>query len=206
MKYKNQLILTGKVSDIGEPLTSNIPDSYRTGLELVVGWKITNWLKWSGNATFSSNKILNFVEEDIEMYDNDNDWNFVGLHRDSLGTTDIAYSPNILVGSVFTFNYKNFEAGLLSNFVGRQYFDNTSNVNRSIDPYFVNNLSLKYTFKPKKISGIDLQLLVNNLFNAQYSNNAYTWYSCYFGNERHNEIRFFPQAGINFLAGITFRF
>jgi Outer membrane receptor proteins, mostly Fe transport len=206
MKYKNQLILTGKVSDIGEPLTSNIPDSYRTGLELVVGWKITNWLKWSGNATFSSNKILNFVEEDVEMYDNDNDWNFVGLHRDSLGTTDIAYSPNVLVGSVFTFNYKNFEAGLLSNFVGRQYFDNTSNKNRSIDPYFVNNLSLKYTFKPKKISGIDLQLLVNNLFNAQYSNNAYTWYSCYFGNERHNEIRFFPQAGINFLAGITFRF
>jgi iron complex outermembrane receptor protein len=141
MDYKDQLILTGKISEIGEPLTTNVADSYRTGVELTVGVKPLNWLKWDGNLTLSQNKILNFIEQDVDMYDAD--WNWIGSKNDTLGTTDIAYSPNVVANSAFVFNFDRFEIGLFSSFVGKQFFDNTSSDDRAIDSYFVNNLSLK---------------------------------------------------------------
>ncbi|MDR0371745.1 MAG: TonB-dependent receptor, partial [Prevotellaceae bacterium] len=124
MKYKDQLILTGKISDIGEPLTSNIPDSYRMGVEYTVGLKLSEQLRWDGNISLSRNKILNFTEKDIDVYDAD--WNWIDSRDNILGTTDIAYSPNIIANSRLTFEHKKFGISLYSAYVGRQYFDNTS--------------------------------------------------------------------------------
>ena len=204
MKYKNQLILTGKMSDIGEPLSTNISNSYRTGIELTVGKKICNFLNWTGNATFSQNKILNFTEEGVDEYDAN--WNWIGSRNNKLGTTDIAYSPNLIANSIFTLNIKQFEALFSSSYVGKQYFDNTSSNDRAIDAYFVNNLTLKYSIPTKLLKGFDIRLMVNNLFNEQYENNAWTWYSYYLDGKRVNEKRYFPQAGINFLTSITLKF
>jgi len=133
MKYRNQLILTGKISEIGELLTTNIPDSYRAGIELTAGVKINNWLQWDGNVTLSQNKIQNFTEEDVDVYDAE--WNWIDSQDNHLGKTDIAYSPDVVANSIFTFNFKLFEIGFYSNYVGKQYFDNTSNDERSIDAY-----------------------------------------------------------------------
>ncbi len=204
MRYRNQLILTGKISEIGEMLTSNIPDSYRSGVELTVGVKAADWLRWDGNLTLSSNKILNFTEEGVDVYDAAGNW--TGTQNNHLGTTDIAYSPNVIGNSIFTFNYKNFECGLQSNYVGKQYIDNTSDNLRALHAYFVNNLSFQYSLKLKQIKSIDFRFLVNNLFNEQYETNGYTWYSYYQGGQRINDLRYFPQAGTNFLIGITIKF
>lgn len=203
MYYRNQLILTGKISEIGELLTTNIPESYRAGIEFSASAKITNWFTWSANAAFSQNKILNFTEQDVDVYDTD--WKWIDSRNNYLGTTDIAYSPSVVANNMFTFNYSGLEAGFISQFVSRQYFDNTSSLERSIDPYFVNNLSLKYSLEVKPLRGVDFQLLVNNIFNEMYETNAYTWYSYYIDGKRVNESRYFPQAGINFLASITLK-
>lgn len=204
MRYKNQLILTGKISQIGEMLTTNIPDSYRSGIELTAGVKITDWLKWDGNMTFSSNKILNFTEQGVDVYDADGNW--TTTKDNFLGTTDIAYSPNIISNSIFTFNYKNFECGFQSNYVSKQYLDNTSDNSRAINAYFVNNLSLQYSLKMKQMKSIDFRVLLNNLFNEQYETNGYTWYSYYQDGKRINDLRYFPQAGPNILASVTLKF
>jgi len=204
MNYKNQLVLTGKLSDIGELLTSNIPDSYRAGIELSAGWKVSNWFRWDANVALSQNKIKNFTEEGVDEYDAN--WNWIGSRDTKLGTTDISYSPKVVANNVFTATGYGFELSLYSNYVGKQYFDNTSNDDRSIDAYFVSNLGLKYSVPVKKLKALDIQLLVNNLFNEKYENNAYTWYSYYFDNQRVNEKRYFPQAGTNFLTSVTIRF
>ncbi len=204
MKYDNQLILTGKLSEIGELLTSNIADSYRSGIELTAVAKITDWLKWDGNLTLSRNKIMNFTEEGVDRYDAD--WNRIGSRDNFLGTTDIAYSPNVVGNSIFTLNYKTFECGFHSNFVGKQFIDNTSDNARSINAYFVNNLNLKYTLKWNKTKSIDFNVLINNIFNEQYESNGWTWYSCYVNGIRNNDLRFFPQAGFNFLSLICLKF
>ena len=61
MDYNNALILSGKISEIGEALTSNIKDSYRMGIELTGGVSITHWLDWNGNVTLSRNKIKDYT-------------------------------------------------------------------------------------------------------------------------------------------------
>ncbi|MBV5343173.1 TonB-dependent receptor, partial [bacterium] len=128
--------------------------------------KIANWVNWDGNLTLSQNKILNFTEEGIDEYDAAENW--IGSRDNYLGTTDIAYSPNIIANSLFTFKIKSLSVGLHSNYVGKQYIDNSSDNGRSIDAYFVNNLNLGYGLSLNKIKTIQFNLLVNNLFNTQY--------------------------------------
>ncbi|MGL5919396.1 MAG: TonB-dependent receptor, partial [Bacteroidales bacterium] len=103
MDYNNQLILTGKISEIGEALTSNIKDSYRTGIELMGGVRITNWLNWEGNVTLSQNKIKNFTEF-VDDWDTGEQ---ITKHYDK---TNIAFSPNVIANSIFSFGYKGFSA------------------------------------------------------------------------------------------------
>ena len=140
------------------------------GIELTGGVEIARWLDWSGNLTLSRNKIKNFIES-IEVYDAD--WNFLREDHNDLGTTDIAFSPDIIANSMFNFSWKQFSASFNSQFVGRQYIDNTSCKDRSIDPYFVSNLRVGYVFKPKFMKEIALDVTINNLFNEQYETNAW---------------------------------
>lgn len=204
MKYKNQLILTGKTSEIGELLTTNIRDSYRQGVEIMVGAKFSSWLRWDANLALSNNKILNFSEEDVDVYDAD--WNWIGSQTNNLGTTDIAYSPDIVANNILTFNYQQFECAFISSYVGKQFIDNTSDEQRSLPAYFINHFSAKYSLQLEKVRSIDFQVLINNLFNEQYVSNGYVWYSYYLDGQRQNDLRFFPQAGTNFLASITLKF
>lgn len=198
MDYNNQLILTGKISDIGETLTSNIKDSYRMGIELTGGVQICQWLNWSGNVTWSRNKIKNFTE----FVD---DWDNGGQQENYIGTTSIAFSPDIIANSMFDVLYKGFTASFNSQFVGRQYLDNTSDKGRSVDPYFVNSLRVGYVFKPKFMKEIGVDVTVNNLFNEQYETNGWV-YSYISGGKRIKDDGYFTQAGTNAMARVTFKF
>ncbi len=205
MDYNNQLILTGKISEIGEALTSNIKDSYRMGIELTGGVVITDWLRWNCNLTLSQNKIKNFVES-IENLDAD--WEPVAgkeVIENKLGTTNIAFSPNVICNSMFDFSWKGFSAALNSQYVSRQYLDNTSSKSRSIDPYFVTNFRVGYTFTPSFMKEISLDVSVNNLFNEKYETNGWV-YSAMVDGERNIEDGLFTQAGTNVMARVTLKF
>ncbi len=209
MDYKNQLVLTGKVNEIGEPLTSNISESYRAGIELMAGVKITDWLKWDGNMTLSENKIRNYSEF-VDLYDEK--WEWAGQVENKLGTTPIAFSPNLIANSIFTATYNGWSAALQSSYVDKQYIDNTGNNDRSLDAYFVNNIRLGYSFKPKGMKEIGLSLLINNILNEQYESNAWV-YSSYqqpdansSAMDRYESYGYFPQAGINVMASVSLKF
>lgn len=198
MDYNNQLILTGKISEIGEALTSNIKDSYRMGIELTGGVQITSWLNWNANVTLSQNKIKHFVE----YVDN---WDTGVQEINDLGTTNIAFSPDLIANSMFDFAYKGFIASFNSQVVGRQYIDNSSSKDRSIDPYFINSLRIGYAFQPKFMKEITLDVTINNLFNEKYETNA--WVYSYIENDtRKKDDGYFTQAGTNAMARITFKF
>lgn len=203
MYYHNQLILTGKINDIGEMLTENIPVSYRSGIELTASVKPVNWLRWDGSATFSENRIQNFNEY-VDVYDANSNW--TGQQVNRYASTPIAFSPTAIATSLFTVTIGNFEAGFQSQSVGKQYIDNTGSNARSLNAYFINNLRLNYNVPVKGIRAVEITVLVNNIFNEQYISNAWT-YSYYQGNtpadtQRYDDFGFYPQAGINFLAGI----
>lgn len=198
MDYKDQLILSGKISEIGEPLTTNIKDSYRAGIELIAGVKITSWLTWNGNATFSRNKVRNFTEYV-------DDWDTGEQHSEYLGTTDISFSPSVIANSIFYFSYKGFSAGFNSQYVGRQYMDNTSSKDRSVDAYFISSLRLGYTFKPRFVKELSFDVTVNNLFNETYETNGWV-YSYYSNGKRGKDDGYFTQAGTNAMARVSISF
>ncbi|MCE6988733.1 TonB-dependent receptor [Dyadobacter sp. CY323] len=199
MHYKNQLVLTGQINDVGNSIRVNVPKSYRTGIELEGAVAFNKFLKWNLNATFSQNKINNFTEY-IVNYDDG------GYNTIDHGKSDISFSPNVIAGSQFTYSLvKNVELALLTKYVGKQYLDNTSNETRKLDAYFTNDIRLSWTIKPAWAREISLNLLVNNILNERYESNGYT-YGYFAGGAVTQENFYFPQAGTNFLVGLNFRF
>jgi iron complex outermembrane recepter protein len=199
MNYKNQLVLTGKVNDVGTAIRTNVPESYRMGVELEAGIQACKSLKINANATFSNNKIKNFTEI-VPNYDG----GLSGVNQ--FVETDISFSPNTIIGSQILYTpLNNLELGLLSKYVGKQYLDNTSNENRKLNSYFTNDLRAIYTLKGKTLKEVNFSLLVNNLFNTLYESNGYS-YSYISEKKTVTENFYFPQAGTNFMLGVNLKF
>lgn len=199
MSYKNQLVLTGQINDVGGSVRVNVPKSYRTGIELEGAVAFNRFLKWNANATFSQNKIKNFTEY-IVNYDDG------GYTTVDHGKSDISFSPSMIAGSQFTYSLrKNLELALLTKYVGKQYLDNTSTETRKLNAYLTNDIRLSWTIKPSWANEIAFNLLVNNVLDEKYESNGYT-YGYIAGGALTQENFYFPQAGRNFLVGVNFRF
>lgn len=199
MNYKDQLVLTGQINDVGAPMMENVPESYRAGLELSGGLMILSNLNWTGNVSLSTNKIKNFTE----YVDN---WDTWGQEVKNLGKTDIAFSPDVTAASQF--NYmpaKGLTVSLISKYVSDQYIDNTSNEERKLDAWFVNDLLFNYDFTINSLGDVTFGFKVNNLFNEKYESNAWV-YRYYYGGEHNVLDGYFPQAGTNFMARLALKF
>jgi iron complex outermembrane recepter protein len=198
MDYKNQLVLTGQVNDVGNSIRVNVPNSYRMGLELEGGIALNRSWKWNANATFSQNKIANFTEYVVD-YDNG------GYQEIQHGKTDISFSPNVIVGSQLTYMpVKNVELALLTKYVGKQYLDNTSSEDRTLDAYLTNDIRFIWTLTPNWAKQISVTALFNNILNETYASNGYTF--GYIAGGRVQENFYYPQAGRNFLVGLNLKF
>lgn len=182
MLYDDQLVPTGEKSNTGRDIMTNVEDSYRTGLELQWGVAPIHQIRWDGNITLSQNKIRNYVETSTNSYseiENGEEIWKSEVVSNSLGSTDIAYSPSVVLGSALTYNFmKGAAITLNSKYVGEQFFDNTSNSDRKLDAYFVNDLKVRYGFSPQWMKKVELSAMVNNLFGLEYETNAYggNWY------------------------------
>lgn len=167
MLYKDQLVVTGQLSDTGNPLSVNVPDSYRMGIELQGALRPCEWFDWQFNLTLSRNRIKNFVE-----YIYEDEWT-KPISFD-LGDTPIAFSPDIIFNNAFNFKYRDFDASLNSRYVGKQYMNNARSEAALLDSYFVSDLHLGYSFRNLiGIKELRLGFSIYNLFNEKYFNNGY---------------------------------
>lgn len=199
MDYTDQLIMTGEINNVGEAIMRNIPESYRAGIEIAAKAKLGD-IDWQANATFSQNKIKNFTAyvDDFDVWPKQKVFD--------LGTTDISFSPEVIANSILNWNIiENLNMSLISQYVGRQYIDNTSNKDRSIDPYFVNDIQIVYSVKTELIPEIQINLVVNNILDEEYETNAWV-YRYYSGGKQYTSDGYFPQAGIHFMSGVTMKF
>lgn len=198
MDYKDQLVLTGKLNDIGRAVAENVPNSYRMGIELAASSKITDWLTWDINATWSKNRIKNYV-----TYIVDRDYQ---EHKIEWGTTPISMSPSLMGSSMLNVELGKFNLALQSQFSTRQYLDNLGLKENSLNPFLVNHLHLAYKFKLKKINSLNIGASVYNLFNTKYETNGYARTSINQNNELNFDPRFYPMAGTNILLHTTITF
>ena len=187
MLYKDQLVLTGALDNVGNPIRTNIGKSYRAGIEVDADFKISKSFSDKPNFTLSENKNIDFV--------NDN-----GTSLENLGKTTIAFSPKIIAGNIFSFTPKeNLQFSLLSKFVGEQFLSNTEDQNSKLKDYFIQDFNVNYEIKTNKIfKSINFSLLANNILNVKYVSNGADYGGGY--------VYYFPQARANFLLGTVFKF
>lgn len=217
MYYQDQLVLNGQINDVGAYTRVNVPESYRLGLELAGAWQPGSWWKIQGNLALSANKVLEF-EEFLDDYITDvqtGEAAWAGQTPVRYSRSDLAFSPALVGGLELSLEpFKNsswlpqehqLELAWMSRWVGRQYIDNSSDRANSIDPYTFTNLRLRYAHQGKLLRNWEFSVLVQNLFNAMYVTNAWS-YRYRFDGQAALDQGFFPQAGRNVLLGLGVRF
>ncbi len=205
MDYDNQLVLTGRINDVGAQSTKNVKDSYRMGAEITAGVKILDWFRWDGNFVLSRNKILNYTDVITEY---DADYNWVGEKEIELKETTIAFSPMITAMSLFTFDVAGFLATIQTNVTSKQYLDNMQNETAALKAFTTTNVNLQYQLPMSKWCGknnvpqIRLLCQLNNIFDAKYASNGGSDYS-YTTDGTACWPWYYAQAGINVHAGFV---
>lgn len=209
MKYKDQLVPTGRINDGYDALNDNVKDSYRRGIELSASWRVADWFTANANATFSQNRIENYTHRVVDYGLSGNVAGEYGYHEVAMGTTRLAYSPKTIAALLLDFHHRGFEAVLHTQYVSKQYFTNYENAAMQLDAYCVTNLNLGYTFRTRAAKSIRIGLLINNLFDTKYESNGYGWSEAYTEDgqtEQTDHAFYFPQAPTNVLANVTVKF
>ena len=203
MDYEDQVVPTGMQSDIGENLTTTVDKSYRMGVELSADWSPLSWLTIAGNAALSQNKIKDFTEY-VENWDDED--NPGTCHYDN---STLAFSPSTLLNGFVNIHHKGFEATWHTNFVSRQYLDNTENAIRSLPCYSQTDVNLAY--KLRHLAGVKetiVGLQLNNIFNRHYAAGGWVYSAIGYGNtldNRYNQIGFMPMAGFTVMGTLTLK-
>ncbi len=194
MFYSNQLVLTGELDESGAFIRTNAGKSSRIGSEASITVKVTDKLFWNANSTISQNKINSEFVEDFGD-------GITFTHKNS----DISFSPSLIAANSFLYKFDlGLEVEFSTKFIGKQYLDNTSNEDRKLPAYSFSNLRVGYDWDPSFLSNIKLTAMINNIFNAKYSSNGYTY--SYLAGEIITENFVYPQAGINFMLGLNVEF
>ena len=182
MLYRDQLILTGALDDVGSPVRSNSERSYRLGLEVDATIALSKQWIWKPNFTISQNQNIDLTNNGV-----------------AVGNTAIAYSPNLIAGNLLLFEpVKNLHLTWLSKFVGEQFMNNLERPEARLPDYFVNDFNVSYSWNPKSVfRTITVNGLVNNILDKTYVSNGYMWDIFPY---------YYPQAGRNFLVGLTLQF
>ena len=191
MDYKDQLVLTGKINDVGAYTRINVPKSYRTGIELQLKYSFNKYFNSSYNITFSQNKIEEFTEY-IDDYDQ---YTQVAIPHKN---TNIALSPSLTTNR--TFNWRpndKLSFFWVTKYTSKQYLDNTQNKDRQLDAFFINDLNAHWTILNKTKFTMLLQLYANNVLDVKYAPNGYT-FSYIYDRNLITSNNFYPMAGRNY--------
>lgn len=200
MLYNEQLVLSGTIDNVGNPIRTNSGKSYRLGLEMEAAIKFANYFSLQPNITISSNKN----KETFASIDG----NLVNL-----GKSNISFSPELVAANAFVFQPNdNFQMSFLSKYVGEQFMGNTNSEASKLKSYFVNDFNITYEIKSKTIfKSIIFSGLINNIFGEKYVSNGYyyTYDDSWSVPNQTTTIEgagYYPQATTNFLVGLTLKF
>ena len=203
MNYQNQLVNTGKINDVGAYTRVNVGKSYRAGIEIQGAYALSKKVQLFANLSLSKNKIK-ALSEYIDDYDNGNQQ--IVQHAN----TNISMSPNVVAAAgihtlVFQRARTQLELDFVTKYVGKQYLDNTSNENRTIDAYAVSDIKSTYTLQTKFMPSIKLQAALTNIFNKEYAPSGYN-YNYYYGGQLSATNVYYPQAKRMLMLSLIFQF
>lgn len=199
MDYKDQLVMTGKINNVGDPMMVNVPESFRVGIEVLTTVKVHAKLEIDANLSLSRNKIKEFTE----YVDN---WDTWGQDQKVLNNTDISFSPSVISAAQIRFMpLTDLTLAFNSKYVSKQYIDNTSSDRRMIDAWYASDLKIGYKLPKSFLKDAEINFNIINLFNSSYETNAWVYRYVYEGKEYEMD-GYFPHAGRHFMIGTRIRF
>lgn len=200
MDYRDQLVQTGEINNVGASVMTNVDKSYRLGMELAAAFRLGRYVEADANISVSRGKIRDYINY-VDVFDDG--WNYLGQREEALGTTDISFSPPVVAGAKVTAKpFEGFSASLSGKYVGKQYIDNTSDDGRSLAPYFTADVLASYRIRQGVFEELSLKILISNIFNTRYCSNAWV-YRAVVGDGEYISDGYFPQAGTTISAGIS---
>lgn len=207
MRYHNQLVQTGQQSDIGENLTTNIARSYRLGVELEAAWQPCSWISLEGNAALSKNRITDFTEY-VE------NWDEAQPEQIHYSRSTLAFSPSAILNGMLSLHHGPWRATWHTQWVSRQFLDNTENDLRALPSFAVSNVEAVCTLSSIRFLGVkrvEIGVDVNNVFNRRYAASGWVYSAVskslgYTADKRYYQIGFIPQAGTTFMTHVTLSF
>ena len=205
MYYKDQLIATGELNNVGTPIRINVPESYRSGVEFEISGKPTDKLETAANISLSNNRILSSFVRYYDAYDTN--WNWIGQKADTITEGVLPFSPSVVAGAYVGYEIiKGLRFAVIGKYTSKQYMDNSGDEKRTITAYFKSTLKLSYDFAPAHFKQISMFISLNNLFHeTPFLTNGWV-YPYYFGNNLENMIAYYPEANRYFMAGLTIKF
>lgn len=202
MLYRDQLVLTGQINDVGAYTRVNVPNSYRAGIELQAGYSFAKWINAAANLTLSSNKIKSFTEY-LDVYDAAFEW--TGQEAVIHKNKDITFSPSVIGGAtVSLLPTKYFEISFLSKYVSKQYLDNTEDESRKLKAFYTQDARIVYTIQRKLFKEWKIIAQANNVFDRKYEPNGYTYPYVFDGTVTADNY-YYPMAGRNYMIGVNIK-
>ncbi|MCG6923048.1 MAG: TonB-dependent receptor [Acidobacteria bacterium] len=142
MDFRDEIALSGELSEIGLPIRRNVPRSSRRGIELELDWRPSQAWRLAGTANLSRNRIDEWTQY-YDIYDEAGAWidSVSVVHRDvpPLLTPDVLlnatvdWTPSPAIG-----------VGVAARWVGESQLDNTGNPDFRTPSWF--NLDGQLTF------------------------------------------------------------
>lgn len=200
MDYRDQLVQTGEINNVGASVMTNVDKSYRFGIELATAFRLGRFVEIDANISISRSKIKDYTNY-VDVYDEA--WNYLGQRKEALGTTDISFSPPVVAGTKVTAKpFEGFSVSLSGKYIDKQYIDNTFDESRSLKSYFTTDVLASYRIKQNVFNELSAKLLINNIFNTKYCSNAWV-YRAVVGDGEYISDGYFPQAGTTLSVGIS---
>lgn len=143
MDFKNEIVLDGKFGPNGLALTNNVEQSFRTGLELSINYKVSKHFSLVNNSSFNYSRIKEQTE-----------------------TFSPILTPPIIVNQEVVFSKNNFTIALSGRYQHQSFIDFANE--EKVNGYFLLNSRASY-----KIKGFLFSVFMNNITNAKYFNHGY---------------------------------
>ena len=178
MNFRNEIIKKGGVDRFGQPITGNAKSTLHEGIELTGSLQMSPQLSLSGNMTYCKNELNSYTvyEEDTSIILNGN---------------RIAGFPDLLGNLRLTYSWAGTYVMIDLRYSGKYYTDNFENEKNTNDAYSVLNLSIRQELNTIGLTGLAIQVKINNLLNKKYL--AYG-----------EGIAFFPAATRNWFLNLQY--
>lgn len=199
MDYKNQLVMTGAVNDVGNPIRMNVDRSQRMGIEAEAAWRPSAKWQIAGNATLSRNQIQELITETTDYAD-------YSVVRDTLTRVPLSFSPAVIAAASITYMPgRNWSITWNHKYTGKQYLDNTGNEDKALDAFYLSECVVQKNWKFRSVT-LQWKFQVQNLFNSKVYNNGYTYEYFYGSGALTREVFLFPTATRNFMTSLQLQF